>query len=239
MIDYLIFGEFDSRDYNLAVCSNNSFDNPKREMRKIEIPGRNGSLYEDLGYFKNAKMSYDLIAYNIQDATVFFDDIKAKFFSSADYKRLEDSENADCYMMATFTEALSVRRKSARNDAFILRVSFDRKPQKFLKSGEFEIISPNELFNPTSFASSPVVKFKTIEESGRILIGNNEILISGANYGEELVYDAETMICQNVDGENRSSLIYTEDQIRIEIGKSDVAVSGVAQLKIIPRWWKL
>ena len=54
---YFIFGGVDSRTYGMVVSNDNGFDAPERDVKEVEIPGRNGSLVLDNGRYKNQTLT--------------------------------------------------------------------------------------------------------------------------------------------------------------------------------------
>ena len=108
-----------------------------------------------------------------------FDDVYTGFMnallSDPGYHRLEDSYHPDIYRMAALTKIEKPGLHQLNRDgAFTL--SFDCRPQSFLKIGEtpIEFTADGTVWNPTPFASRPLLR---IWGTGSCWIGEEQITI--------------------------------------------------------------
>lgn len=132
MMNCLIFNGHDLRDYGMYVSGDKTFDSPKKEYTKISIPGRSGDLVSFNGRYSNVTLSYDAIL--ISDYERNAAAIRSILLSADGYCRLEDSYHKDEYRMAMFAGPLNF--DSIFLEAGQTVLSFDCKPQRWLKSGE-------------------------------------------------------------------------------------------------------
>ena len=63
-MDYFVFGDVDSRDYNVWVYPSEIDSAPQREYSEIVIAGRNGTLTIDGGRYENIDHVYQGIIFS-------------------------------------------------------------------------------------------------------------------------------------------------------------------------------
>lgn len=163
----LTFDGIDSRQYGIYITGEAVFNAPTRRVNLIQIAGRNGLFAQDEGTFDNITVTYPAGCYATTEAdfTAAISAFRNALCSRVGYKRLEDDYNSDEYRMAVYKDGLEVTPSQLKAGEFT--ISFECKPQRWLKSGEMQFNIPNGgiLTNPTLFASSPlfeVVGYGTI-----------------------------------------------------------------------------
>ena len=130
-IDYLIFGNVDSRDYDILVFFKDVDHTPKRVYQRIAIPGRNGEFFLDENRFEDVQVSYDCIALNDTDRKNFVNALSAQ----TGHARLTDTFNIGEYCSAVFDGDVDPNVRPNR-DSSTFTITFTRKPQRWLTSGE-------------------------------------------------------------------------------------------------------
>ena len=156
MFKSLVFDGVDSRDYGIYITGDAVFNSPERDVEMIEIPGRNGAYALDKGRFSNIKVSYPAGIAGDTEAD-FREGISAfrnALASRKGYKRLEDDYNPDEYRMAVYKSGLEVTPKALKAGEFT--ITFDCKPQRFLKSGETAVTIGGAVTNPQTESGSIV-----------------------------------------------------------------------------------
>ena len=131
-----IFDGENSRDYGIYVQDVKVFGAPTRDVEMVSIPGRDGEFVLDKGRFNNIQVVYTC-ALGTDTQTDFnsgVSDFRNWLASRKGYKRLEDEINTTEYRMAVFKDGLDVSTLNKETGTF--EVTFDCKPQRFLKSGE-------------------------------------------------------------------------------------------------------
>lgn len=182
MFKSLVFDGVDSRDYGIYITGDAVFNSPERDVEMIEIPGRNGAYAMDKGRFSNIEVSYP--AGISGDTEVDFREGISAFrnalASRKGYCRLEDDYNPDEYRMAVYKSGLEVTPKALKAGEFT--ITFDCKPQRFLKSGEtaVSVESGETITNPTLFESRPLVR---VEGHGELSIGDADITLYSTELG--------------------------------------------------------
>lgn len=152
------------------------------------------------------------------------------------YCRLEDTYHSDEYRLAMFKGPFETEAIMLKAGEFDL--TFDAKPQRFLKSGEFPttFTSSGSICNPTSFTALPLVR---IYGKGSVTIGN--VIITVANNYPNSYIDINCDIQDAYYGTaNRNSYINLVDGefFKLEPEISTVTLgSGITKVEITPRWW--
>lgn len=184
------FGGVSTSAYGLTLEGSGDYSAPKRAVETIEIPGRNGAFQLDKGYFENIEVEYAVV---VKDATQanfrdLIDTFRNALVAQAGYQRLEDTYHPNEFRLAMYAGGLDEDPAWHGNGA-IFKVKFNCKPQRFLTSGEDEIIvdDGDTLTNPTPYEARPllsVVGYGAISFNGYDIVLNNEtagymILFSG------------------------------------------------------------
>ena len=136
MVDdkYFVYNGKKSSDFDVWTPSLEGLSTPQKRYTEIEVQGRNGNLIIEDGTFMNQKLTlkdcftYQNVSENIKGLTSFLNRQKG-------YQRLELSWLPDEYRMAQFVGGINTTIGDwERFGKFDL--SFNCKPQRFLKSGE-------------------------------------------------------------------------------------------------------
>lgn len=174
-----------SKDYNVYITDVNVFDSAARDIKSVEIPGRNGAYILDHGRYKNVTVTYDCAigAQGSTGAEDFADAVAAVrswLGSHVGYYRLENDLNPEEYRMAAFTGEIKVDTVGVQMGRF--SVSFDCKPQRFLVDGDTAqtITSGDTIENPTAFNARPLFM---VWGDGNIIIGDDTITVEDVPVG--------------------------------------------------------
>ena len=202
--NYFVFDGKSSLDFEVGLSGVGAYDAPKRDYDSIEIPGRNGNLTLDNGRYENIKVRYNaVIGRNFQKN---IDGLRSFLLSRKGYCRLEDTYHPEEYRMGIFAGPFEIDELGFLNRWGEFEMTFDCKPQRYLKSGERTIIVPPgetvRILNPTYYDAKPIIKcFAT----GSFTFGNRTIKINDlTNYIEldcELEDATEGLTNRNKDVE--------------------------------------
>ena len=124
-----------SADWGIVASKDNGFDAPERDVSAIEVPGRNGELHIDNGRWRNIDVTYNDCVIE-RDFTERFGDFRAFCARQRGYQRLEDTFHPDEYRLADMTQGIKVSSVGTRYNSGKFDLTFNCKPQRFLKSGE-------------------------------------------------------------------------------------------------------
>jgi len=147
-----------SSDLGVFVSGSGSFDAAEFDVDKYEIPGRNGDLILSNNRYKNVEITYPAFI-----PKAFMDkvqNVRNWLRSSKVYARLEDTYDMDHYRLGIPTGVQSFSPEN-RNDGANFEMTFDCKPQRFLKVGE----TPETVEADVQTESGEIVTFETVAES--------------------------------------------------------------------------
>lgn len=180
----ITFGGVNSADFGIFIYGDGSFDAPKRAVEMVSIPGRNGELAMDKGYFENIEVTYPAFydGDNWTDFAQQIADFRNALCSQFGYQRLEDTFNTGEYRMGTYKDGLEVDVVKY-NSAGHFDITFNCMPQRFLTDGEnpIEVSSGDIVTNPTLFESKPLLE---VLGYGTINIGGQSIEIGDVPIGD-------------------------------------------------------
>ena len=157
-IHTLTYNGTKSSDLGVFVTGSGSFDAAELDVDKYEIPGRNGDLILSNNRYKNIEVIYPAFI-----PKAFMDKVQSvrNWLRSAKvYSRLEDTYDMDHFRMGLASGVQSFEPVN-RNDGANFEMTFDCKPQRFLKVGE----TPETVEPDVQTASGEIVTFETIAES--------------------------------------------------------------------------
>lgn len=231
MENYFIFNGESSADFGVWISGGGTYNAPARDVETASVPGRNGMVTFDNGRFENIQLTYP--AFISRRFQTRIDGFRAFLLSQRGYQRLEDTYHPDEYRLAIYHSGLSVET-TARNLAGKFEVTFDCKPQRFLKSGEnyVSVSSGSVLFNPTRFTALPLIR---ATGNGSLTIGGTTITVSG-NSGQ--IYLDSDLQDAYLGSTNKNSKVTPNFPV-LEPGDNLVTISGLTDVEIMPRWWTI
>lgn len=232
MRHYLYFAGKDSREFGIYISGSGTFNAPERDVEFVSVPGRSGDLTIDNGRFLNVTGTYP--AFIHQNFTE--NAMKARLWlqSLTGYQRLEDTYHPDYYRMAVYRGPLDFETR-ALNSGADFDLSFECKPQRYLKSGEFpvQISAPGALYNPW-MPSLPLI---TVYGSGAGVLSVGGYTVTIHDMTDSLTLDSETgNAYKGLSNENGN--IYAPEFPVLQSGRNVVGWSGgISRVEITPRWW--
>jgi phage-related protein len=232
-VNYLYYGGKVSTDFGIRVERWPDYYVPSRVVSEITVPGRNGDLIQDTGAYSNFDKSYDL--YFNAKGNGFHDMARAIttwLCSDGGYRRLEDSYDPDVFLMARVSNQEMLR--NWMNMYGRTTVTFNCKPQRFLKIGEEEmsLTSGEDIFN----AWMPCYPIFKLTGNGTLNVNGNTIGISN-NLNKTIVIDCDTQNAYT-GTENRNGDIYVTGEFPFLVsGENEITFNNTCSM--IPRWWTL
>lgn len=235
MYKSLRFDGEDSRNYGVYITGEAVFNSPERDVEMISIPGRNGEYARDLGRFTNIEVTYPAGLFGVDEAD-FADaiaDFRNMLGSRVGYCRLEDDYNTGEYRMGVFKAGLEVTPANLKSGEFT--ITFNCKPQRFLKSGEAEVnmYLATTITNPTAFASRPLLK--VYNWPGVIKINGAQIAVNDVPLGR-IVLDEPTAVTGSTIWSYIPGLVSAGDSMAIAdaLGGKRVKVYGGEITGVVP-----
>lgn len=239
MLHNLIFAGKQSKDYGLFISGDGTYNAPERDVTAVSVPGRNGDLILDNGRWHNISVSYP--AFIVRNFKENAETIRAWIAGAIGYQQLEDDYHPDFYRLARYSGNIDWDM-AALNIAGQTTLTFDCKPQRFLKLGEtpIKIESATTLTNNWQ-TSLPLI---TIWGEGAAGITINGETVQISNIPTNIVLDCDLQNAYSVSGlQNLNNLITLPPSgnfLSLIHGDNEISFSGgVTRIEIIPRWWTL
>lgn len=180
----LTFGGVDSTQYGIVIAGFGEYGAPKRATESFYVPGRNGALVIDKGYYENILIEYDVVvqASTQQEFREAVSDYRNAIVSQLGYQRLTDKYHPEEYRLAMYDSGFD-ENPSFHGSNAVFTLKFNCKPQRFLIDGEDEvaITSGDTLTNPTLYDAHPLI---IAEGTGAINIGDQQIAIVQGELGQ-------------------------------------------------------
>lgn len=159
-MDHFIFDGVDSRQFDAYIFDVDSHNAPAKQVNTATIPGRSGDLLLPGWRFGNVTHSYDVIILRHFERN--YEELRNFLLSREGYCRLEDSIHPDEFYTAYFASDIQPEHRT-RKPYGKFRLTFTRKPQRWLKSGEQEYVLLPRWYspaNPTKFGCYPLITLK-------------------------------------------------------------------------------
>lgn len=209
------------------------------EIESESIPGRNGDLVFETGSYENRVGSAACFCLQ-KDVEKAINSAGRFLMGKTGYRRLETSDDPDHYWMARVENSPRIAMRLRTLAPF--DITFDCKPQRFLKIGESEVIPTEssdgrkEIFNEYGQTALPLVKVLG-SGAGTLVVGDAEIRIKELD--GQLFLDSETMNAYNNYGNQNSKI--SADRFPVLKGGTNFVYfdGGIQSVIFVPRWWEL
>lgn len=233
-----------SLDYGIIVEHIPTTEFPEKDYEVIHIPGRNGDVYIDNDCYKNVTHSYDIAT--IADCpnksfSYVTNQVSNWLHSASGYARLEDTYEPEYYRMAVYKESNIFQ--NIYNDAGRTTITFECKPQKYLKIGDnaliFEEVNTVYTFrNPTMYKSSPII---TVYGSGSVSFTINGQTISINNLDGFVTIDSEAQDCYKNTINKNSDVSIGNDYPKLLSDQPNQIIfsSGITKIEVTPKWYTI
>jgi phage-related protein len=226
----------DARSVGIHLQNPIEFSEPVPIVNAVSIPGRNGDLINETGAFKNRTGTASCFAMTVGDVGRTLSAINNYLFLKLGYRRLETSDDLEHYWMARVKSGARIEQRLRTVAPF--KLSFDCKPQRFLKSGEEKIVLTDRgyLNNPHGQAALPLITLYG-SGSGGLSIGHRHVEIKSID--GILHLDSDMQNAYNDKGDQNMN-IYAPEFPVLENGINHVSFFGdIERVEITPRWWEL
>lgn len=159
------FRNLSTKDLDLIIQYKPDYSFPQKDITVEHIPGRNGDLVIDNDSWQNVERTYSVVSIFRPGTDFVSNSEKLIKWLTAEtgYFRLEDSYDPHVYRMAAYKGNATL--PNLYDEATVLNITFDCKPQRYLKNGEIEQVFDSSvavLENPTGYTSLPDIKISGI-----------------------------------------------------------------------------
>lgn len=258
----IVYNGEPSTNYYLHVEHPPEYTFAERNYEVTHVPGRNGDLVFDQGSYNNVDTSYE-VSVGALDKSLpdLARGVSEWLHAPTGYARLEDSYTPQFYRLGMYTESATFTNELMH--AGRATITFNCKPQRFLKDGENPVnlaISGSKegtitISNPTNFTAIPEIIFGsnslkdwnvyvTVENS----LGTVRYKFTASNVSRsgDICVDGDLMQCYMLGGGNYNSSLTLVDGVfaKLPPGETTIKIAnlGTANLQraqVIPRWWTL
>lgn len=231
MRDFIVYDGKNLSDFQVYISNAGVYAFPERSIEKKNIPGKNGAVIFENDVYENVKVTYPAIVMKDFDSNV--DALLSYLLSKKGYVRIEDTFRRDYFRMGTFTDP-DKAKITMDSKAGTLELTFDCKPQLYLKSGEesHTLTSSTVMMNPTYMEAKPLIR---AYGTGSIGVGSKVIHITSVD--EYVDIDCEIMDAYK-GNTNCNANIYGSFPV-LTAGSNTIVLNGVNKIDIIPRFWTL
>lgn len=241
------FDDIDSTDYGVYITGAAVYNAPVRAVEMITVPGRNGAIAIDQGYFENIEVTYPAGAFAVDQSGFAskITDLRNALASRYTYKRLTDTYNPNEFRMGLYKDGLEVDAV-VYHQAGQFDITFVCKPQRWLVSGETPqtFNASGTITNPTLFGAKPLLE---VHGYGNLTLGTSvlTVLNGGSGANQVLYIDCEAQEAWEVVA---GAKISRNDYIQHSTGDFPVLNAGVntvglganmSRVIITPRWWRI
>ena len=245
LFNSLTFDGVNSLDSGIYITGEAVYNAPQRQVEMVTIPGRNGTLAIDQGRFENIEVTYPAgcFADDQSDFASKIMEFRNELASRFGYKRLVDTYHPDEFRLGTYSSGLEVGAVGY-HQAGEFDITFDCKPQRFLTSGEAvtTLTANGSITNPTLFASSPLL---VVTGAGTLNIGDQVLTIASGSADQEIYIDCDSQEAWEIVGGgklSRNDYIQNAGEAFPVLNPGANAITlgtGITQLDITPRWWRV
>ena len=235
-----VFNGVGSASMGLAITGSGTYNAPERDLETISIPGRNGDLVIDHKRYKNIPVTFPVSI--CDDFAAYAEGVRAWLLKSGGYQRLEDDYDPDHFRMALCKGPLSFST-DFQNRIGECSITFDCKPQRFLKAGERAITAENGGYinNPTGFPALPLITVYG-SGSGNLRVHGCRVEIKELDEFLTLDSEMEEAYTATASGSRKycNGSISAPEFPVLRPGARDISWDGgITKVEIIPRWWTL
>lgn len=235
MTNWLLFNGRSTRDFNIWISGEGTYNAPGRRVSNYSIPGRSGDLIIDEGAYENIEITYPAyIAFDFQEHIAAW---RAYALAQKGYGRLEDTYHQDEYRKALYSSAIEVETFGVGNTEGAFNITFNTKPQRYLKSGDLpvEYTSKGKIFNRTEFQAKPLIR---CYGSGTFSIGHEVIRIATSHPYIDIDCDMMDAYYDTVNCNDEITLSSGEFPV-LDPGSNGIDPGDLNKLILYPRWWTL
>ncbi len=229
----VIFDGVDLGDYCAMVIAGNAYDAPERVYNTVSVPGRNGDLLIDRGRYANIILDYTVIVR--RDVPDMAARLRTFLLTRTGYKRLEDSVHPDEFYSAVYRGGL--KSSLGTLDAARYTMTFERKPQRWLKSGEAarSFTAAGVLVNPEETESKPLIR---VYGNGTVTVNGSSCTVASNPGYVDIDCELQDAFMGAVNCNNKLTLPGGEFRV-LGLGENAVTLGyGITQVEITPRWWR-
>lgn len=232
----ITFNNIESDTYGIQVEIPPSYTMPERDYEVIHIPGRSGDIVIDKKSYKNVPRIYRIaVGSHTESYDTQVQRISEWLHSASGYARLEDTYDPDVYRMAMYSEENEI--SNIYNQAGRTTITFNCKPQRFLKDGDYviKITASRTIQNKTYQTALPIIDVKGTGE-GILTINGNPIEISSIAGNITINSEIQDVYSHTINSNDK--VIFSKGFPILTPGGNTIEFSGgITSVEVTPKWW--
>lgn len=222
-----------------------SIDNaPKRMQEFQDVPLRNGGFLLDDGWYANVPHSYGIIIRGNSDKSAYLRaaEIKQALLGEAGYHELTDSWNSVERYEAYLPDGITLTATPERNMIKGL-LNFERKPQRFLTSGDTGIaVASGATLTNAWMPSKPKIRVSRSGSSavtGTVTVGGYTLTATIPTSATYIDIDCDSGEMVFSGGSGASANVTCAKLPVLEHGETAISATKFSSVIVWPRWWRL
>lgn len=234
MRNFLMIDDVNTKEFGMQLIDANIHDFPQRDVSLVQVPGRSGDLVLDNGRWVNIDITYKFAVEG--NSIKRMDEFRAFLLSGTGYRRLQSTFEPDYYRSGVFVSPSSPQL-SRWGLGGAVEVTFNCKPQRFLKAGEEmrTYAAGDVIHNPTRYPSKPLIR---VYGNGKFSVGDQTVKVE--NNSTYLDIDCELQDAfHGYTNMNRYITLLSGAFPTIGVGNTGIAIDGVSKLEIETRFWTI
>lgn len=237
----VMFNGVSSQDLHIQVEHPPEYEYPEKDYTLIHIPGRNGDLVIDNKSYKNVERRYQIaIGVPGLSYSMMASHISDWLHSGKGYCRLEDSYDPEHYRMAMYNEQNNI--ENIFQQAGRAEITFNCKPQRFLKSGDRKIVLSNNgsISNPSREKALPLIQVNGLGAGELTVTSDETFVLTFSDIDAYAEVDCDLMLCRKGNVNKNSTLTLSNEFPKLSKGITTFSwTGGITSVEITPRWWTI
>ncbi len=237
MEKYLYFNGHSSDEYFCHIEHKPDIPVPEAKYEEYEVPGRNGKLHADLGYYDNVTVTYQLYFHGRNPTAEDARTIKKWLAGTPGTHQLSDGYDPAFFYLA-------IAKPGSISNLFDkygrLSVEFDCDPRHFSVVGyqAMQMQSGQTLLNPLDHVALPWLEITGNGSEGRVTVNGVDFAV-GTVANKTFYCDCENWDAYLTGGTNANARV-GGTWPSLQPGENTISWSGgVTGVKLTPRWWTL
>ena len=237
MEKYLYFNGHSSDEYFCHIEHKPDIPVPEAKYEEYEVPGRNGKLHADLGYYDNVTVTYQLYFHGRNPTAEDARTIKKWLAGAPGTHQLSDGYDPAFFYLA-------IAKPGSISNLFDkygrLSVEFDCDPRHFSVVGyqAMQMQSGQTLLNPLDHVALPWLEITGNGSEGKFTVNGVDFAV-GTVANKTLYCDCENWDAYLTGGTNANARV-GGTWPSLQPGENTISWSGgVTGVKLTPRWWTL
>lgn len=225
----LIFNGQPFSAFDAYVATSNFLDGAAKDYTSVSVLGRSGDLQISNNRYKNITVKVRVYVRSNMEQNIRA--MRSYLESVNGYARLELSDQPNEYRIGLYKEMFAP--SSYDVNVGVVDLTFDCKPQRFLKSGEIPV-SATELWNPTYFDSHPLIR---CYGNGSLMINSQTITVASNPY-DYVDIDCDIMDAFYGANNANSYVSFDTDSVVLKSGVNSIT-HNMTKVEITPRWYEI